>query len=129
MFTFDNITQQNQVHRYRNFFGEVDLVVKTHIKNTEDFQLKDKKVYSKINLNIFKAILGGKMEIKTIHGNEIIDLPPNQITNFNQVIEGKGFKGGDHIAKFNIFLPKELTDKQRELLNYIINEEKIKNKA
>lgn len=123
-FKFDNITQKIQMFRFPNFVNNTELIIKTVLQDTEDFKFKDKVTVSFESINIFKAILGGKTKVKTLKGMEEIELPPNQIRDFQYILRGKGFKGNDQITNFKLFLPKELTDKQKKLLNSLVNEEK-----
>ena len=103
----------------------VDSGLKLHIRieilSTKKFKIRGNHILSEESVNIFKAILGGRIRIQTILGEEEIDLPQYMGSEYKQVLKGRGLSGGDHYVFFKIFIP-ELDEKQLKLLRVLLNE-------
>jgi len=119
-FVFSNISKQNQNFVYRNFYKDITLVIKINILSDGFFKIRNNVVESEEKLNIFKSILGGSITVKTLLGREVIEIPKGSISNFMCVLKGKGLFGGDHTIRFNLFLPDNLNDTQKELLTKLV---------
>lgn len=79
-------------------------------------------IISKLNIDIFTAILGGKKEINTLSGKKKITIPEGSHNNLTLRIVGAGLmndkKIGDHFVKLYVDVPKFNND-QKELLKRI----------
>lgn len=124
VFRFDNIAHQNQTYLYRNYHKGINLQIKINVLPNEEFYLKKDCVHTDVRLDIFKAILGGRLEVKTPRSVGIIEIPEGQIKNFSYRLQDQGLTGKDLIINFKIYLPKNLTFNQKKLLNIIIDENK-----
>lgn len=122
-FSFNNITEQDQSFLHKNYYKDVDLCIKVHILPSGNFKVRGRLIESVENISIFKAILGGDLEVKTLNGVEIISLPQGNISDFTYVLKGKGLFGGNHLIKLKVFLANNLTDNQKSLLNDLLHEE------
>jgi molecular chaperone DnaJ len=96
-----------------------DLEVAIYISRHKDFHLVDEfTVGSKININVFDAILGSNININTLSGVKKMKIAPG--TQPNTVLRIKdGGLGGDHLVELNIQIPTQINDIQRELLEKI----------
>ncbi len=121
-FLFRDISHQNQTYIYKKYHKEITLQIKINVLPNDSFYLKKDTVYTDVPLNIFKAILGGKVSVKTPKGDAVVEFPGGKINDFSCSIKGKGLAGKDIIINFKLFLPKNLTFNQKKLLNIIIDE-------
>jgi len=123
-FSFRKIDHQNQTYVYKNYYKGINLHIKVNIVSTGDFYIKKDIVYVDVPLNIFKAILGGSLEVKTPRSVAIIEIPEGRVKDFSYKLTEKGLTGKDLIINFKVFLPKNLTLQHKKLLNIIIDENK-----
>jgi molecular chaperone DnaJ len=99
------------------------------------FRVKDSKIFKRDGLNLYlelpifftNALLGGKVKIPTLYGEQEVELKPFTREGEKIVLPGEGVKSpttgqkGDLIAIIKIVYPKKLTPRQRELLEELHN--------
>lgn len=77
-------------------------------------------VYSEENIQYVDAILGTKIQTKTIHGNVKLKIPAGTQPGSVLKIKHKGVNAangkGDHMVSVKVSLPKELSKQEKELL-------------
>ena len=76
----------------------------------------------KLNVDIYTALLGGKVNLKTFHGTKNISIKEGTENGSTLRLKGLGMpkyenpnEFGDLYAKINITLPKNLTEKEKSL--------------
>lgn len=99
-----------------------DLFIKINIKNTKKFILNGFDLKTDLLITPWEAALGKRLMIPSIEEEVSVFIPAG--TGSGQVVKipGKGYKNGqggrgDLIAQVKIVVPKELTDKEKELFN------------
>ena len=97
-----------------------DLFIKVNIQNNEKFKLKGNDIYTNIYLTPWEAALGTRTQIDSVDDSTQIYIPEGIQTGEVLKIQGKGYKDGkvgrgDLIAEVKIMVPKELSEKEREL--------------
>lgn len=100
-----------------------DVYIEFIVKNHPLFKRENNDIYLDLPLTITEATLGCKKEIPTVHGN--ITLTINEGTGSKEKLrlKGKGIKdvntsrSGDMYVITNVFIPKKLDRKQKELFN------------
>jgi molecular chaperone DnaJ len=99
------------------------------------FQVKESRIFKREGLNLYlelpifftTALLGGKVKIPTLYGEEEVELKPFTREGEKIVLPGEGVRSpttgnkGDLIAVIKIVYPKKLTPRQRELLEELHN--------
>jgi curved DNA-binding protein len=99
-----------------------DLFITFSIANDSRYRRAGNDLHVKEELDLYKAVLGGEMIIETLSGK--IKLPVKPETQNNSVVrlKGKGFpvykkegQYGDLYVTFDVKIPTNLTDKQKEL--------------
>jgi molecular chaperone DnaJ len=100
-------------------FGDLYL----NIEVTPDIRLERRgdDIYLEQEIDVVTAVLGGEVQIPTVHGNVILKIPSG--TQDGKVIKlsGKGgpkFKGrgnGDHYTKIKVIVPTKLSREERQL--------------
>lgn len=103
-----------------------DLYITFHITGNQDFIRQGNNLFSKINIDIFTAILGGETIIKTLDSKVKIKIKPQTQNGTKIRIKGKGFpiykkegEYGDLYAEVSIQMPTNWNDKQKELFKQI----------
>ncbi len=99
-----------------------DLYIKINLKNNTDFQRVGDDLHKTIDLDLYTAILGGELIAETFDGKVKLKIAPETPNGSKVRLKGKGFpvykkkgKYGDLILTYNISLPKNLTEKEKEL--------------
>jgi len=137
---------QNNVHLKVQGAGHIpardavpgDLYLRVYFKENEHFLRKRNDLYTKADIDIITAILGGKITVPTLDHKkkEIMDkeltIPPGtqfgtefRIKNHGAAyLRGKG--KGDQYVIANIIVPKDLSDEQKDLLKTFQELEKAK---
>ena len=79
-------------------------------------------LYATADLDLYTAILGGEITIETLNGKVKLKVKPETQNGSKIRLKGKGFpvyknegQFGDLFVTYNIKIPKNLTDKQKEL--------------
>ncbi len=104
-----------------------DLYVYISIKPHSLFKREGNDVYCEIPISFVQAALGATIEAPTIHGKEEIKIPAGIQSGTVQKIKGKGIpflRGegcGDEFVTIKVLTPKNLTDRQKKLLEEFEN--------
>jgi molecular chaperone DnaJ len=92
-------------------------------KPHKDFNLLENMmdVQNATTIDIFKALLGGSVKVKTIDGEKSLKIKPTCQPGTVMRIKGAGMRNrrnqhGDHLVVVNVKLPDELTVEQKSLL-------------
>lgn len=99
-----------------------DLYITFTIINNTPFKRDGNNLYTNINLDLYKALLGGDITIDTFDGKVKLKVKPETQNGTQIKLKGKGFpvykkegQFGDLYIIYNIKLPVNLSDKEKEL--------------
>ena len=99
-----------------------DLLITFNISNDTHFKRSGNDLFSSMDLGIYTAILGGELTIDTFSGKVKLKVKPGTQNGTKIRLKEKGFpiykkegSFGDLYITYNIKVPTELTEKQREL--------------
>ncbi|WPO77266.1 J domain-containing protein [Flavobacterium sp. KACC 22761] len=99
-----------------------DLYITFSISNNSDFKRDGNNLYSNVDLDLYTAILGGEINIKTFDGQVKIKVPAETQTGTKVKLKGKGFpiykkenQFGDLYLTYNLKIPTKLSEKEKEL--------------
>lgn len=99
-----------------------DLYIEFSIANHSIFKRLGNNLYATIDLDIYKAVLGGELTVDTLNGQVKLKVKPETQNGSKVKLKGKGFpvykkegQFGDLLLTYNIKVPTNLTDKQKEL--------------
>lgn len=105
-----------------------DLYVTFVIADDAEFKRLNNDLYLNVNLNLYTAVLGGDITIDTLGGTVKLKVKPETQNGTKVKLRGKGFpvykregEFGDLIVTYNIQIPTNLTDKQKELFRELSN--------
>ncbi|MFQ5525601.1 MAG: molecular chaperone DnaJ [Thermoanaerobaculia bacterium] len=98
----------------------VDIVVEPH----EKFHREGPHVASEVELAFAQAVLGAEVEVETLHGPELLEIPAGTRDGTKFQLKGKGieqlngFGKGDHIvvARLVVPHPRNLSDEELDLV-------------
>lgn len=103
-----------------------DLYIAFSIANHSIFKRLGNDLYASIDLDLYTAILGGEITIDTLKGQVKLKVKPETQNGSKVKLKGKGFpvyknegQFGDLLLTYNIKIPTNLTDKQKELFNQL----------
>ncbi len=99
-----------------------DLYIKFSIKNNSQFKREGSNLYASVDLDLYTAILGGKITIDTFKGKVKLKIVPETPNETKVKLKGKGFpiykkdnQFGDLIITYHIKTPTKLSNKERAL--------------
>ena len=98
-----------------------DLILEVNIAKHGQFERKGKDIYSKAKIDMVHAALGTHVEVQTLHGTVTVKVPAGIQPGQKLRLQGHGVAGpdgskGDHYVEVVVSIPKDLNDKQKELL-------------
>jgi molecular chaperone DnaJ len=100
-----------------------DLYVYLFINEDAEFQREGINILSDITISYLQAILGCRLEVKTVDGPEEMLIPPGTQPNTVLTLESKGVpklgnpvSRGDHLITIQVDIPTRITVEERDLL-------------
>lgn len=106
-----------------------DLYIFISIKAHDIYTVKNADLHIRLPISFTRAALGGEVEVKTIEGSKVtLSIPTGSETGASLRIKGKGMSKvrsslrGDLYVHIYIQTPKNLTKKQKELLQELDKE-------
>ena len=99
-----------------------DLYVVMHVKEHNFFKRNDLDIYCEMPVPFYIAVLGGEIEVPTIHGRGKLKIPAGTENGKIFRLRGKGVKDlrgyhtGDHLVQVLIEAPDNLNMKQKKKL-------------
>jgi molecular chaperone DnaJ len=105
-----------------------NLYVVLRVEADERFEREDYDIFSEVNISMFQAALGTKLEIATLDGTAELEIdagtqPESVITRRGQGIPVLGGRGrGDHHVRVRVTVPKKLTAEQEDKLRALASE-------
>lgn len=99
-----------------------DLYITFVIPEDSVFKRLGDDLYVDVPLNLYTAVLGGEQEVDTLNGKVKLKVKPETQNGTKVRLKGKGFpvykkegQFGDLIVTYNVKIPANLTDRQKEL--------------
>jgi curved DNA-binding protein len=99
-----------------------DLFITFLIDNHPNFKRLGNDLYTTVELDLYKAVLGGEITVDTLKGKVKLKVPPETQNGSKIKLKGKGFpvykeKGrfGDLYITYSIAIPRNLTKRQKDL--------------
>ena len=103
-----------------------DLYITFHITNDTKLKRHGHDLHTTVDLDLYTAILGGEIIIDTLDGKVKLKVKPETQNGTRIKLKGKGFpvykkenEFGDLFITFQIKIPTDLTDKQKELFEQL----------
>lgn len=104
------------------------IFMRLKVEHSKLFTRKDFDVYSSVVIPFTTAILGGELQVKTVHGDTLIKVVAGTECHSTIRIPAAGIRkptigSGDHIVSIVVKMPKNLTSRQKLLLESFDNNE------
>ncbi|KAM7266625.1 hypothetical protein ACFE04_004522 [Oxalis oulophora] len=106
-----------------------DLYVTIRVREDPVFRREGPNIHVDTVLSITQAILGGTIQVPTLTGDVVLKVRPGTQPGQKVVLKNKGIKTrnsysfGDQYVHFNVSIPTNLTQRQRELIEEFAKEE------
>jgi len=101
-----------------------DLYLTFSIVNDTDFKREKSTLYKTVTIDLYTALLGGEISVKTFDGEVKLTVKPETQSGTKVKLKGKGFakyktanQFGDLILTYQIALPTKLSEKEKTLVN------------
>lgn len=105
-----------------------DLYITFNISEDKDFQREGDNLRTSVDIDVYTAILGGDVNIQTLENSVNLKVKPETQNGTTVRLKGKGFpvykkegEFGDLYVTYNVKIPTNLTDKQKELFQQLKN--------
>jgi len=103
-----------------------DLYISFQIINNTRFRRDGNDLHTTVDIDLYTAVLGGEIIIDTLDGKVKLKVKPETQNGSKIKLKGKGFpvykkegEFGDLVITFQIKIPTNLTDKQKELFEQL----------
>lgn len=101
-----------------------DLLIRISISQDKNYKLIGSDVYTELNISPWEAVLGTKVNVDAIDETIGVYVPQGIETDEEIKIENKGYKDGKggrgkFIIRVKIMIPKNISDKEKELYKEI----------
>lgn len=100
--------------------GDLYLLIK--VLDDPEYSRKGNNLYTEASIDLYTAVLGGEVTVKTLSGNVVLTVPAGTQPGQTFRLTGRGMPKlrdpksfGDLYVKAKVELPRKLTPKQREL--------------
>lgn len=105
-----------------------DLYITFQIAPDPEFKREGDDLFTDIDIDLYTAVLGGSVNVKTINGMVKLKVNPGTQNDTKVRLRGKGFpvykkEGtfGDLIVTYHVNIPTSLSEKQKELFTQLKN--------
>ena len=103
-----------------------DLYLKVRVLPHRTFERKGNDLYCEVPVDLYSAILGAEVRVPTLRGGAMLKIPPETQSGKSFRLKGQGMprlkdpqKRGDLYARVRVKVPKNLTDRERELFRQL----------
>lgn len=105
-----------------------DLYITFNIPADPDFERIGDDLKTKVTIDLYTAVLGGDVKVNTLDGSVSLKVKPETQNGITVRLKGKGFpvykkegQYGDLFVTYEVKLPANLTEKQKELFEQLKN--------
>lgn len=106
--------------------GDLYLVIR--VTDDNNFERKNNDLYTDVSVDLYKAVLGGEITVKTLSGDVVLSVPAGTQPGQTFRLKGRGMpflkennKFGDLFVRANVAIPKKLSKKEKELFEQLMN--------
>jgi molecular chaperone DnaJ len=97
-----------------------DLLIEIEVQPHPTLKREGRNIRSDTRIPVATALLGGKVEVPTLHGTATLTIPPGTSSDQTFRLRGQGVKStsgtGDHLARTVITVPNHLSDEARQAI-------------
>lgn len=97
-----------------------DLLIEIEVQPHPSFKREGRNIRSDVKVPVATALLGGKVEVSTLHGTAALTIPPGTSSDQTFRLRGQGIKAtsgtGDHLARVVVTVPQQLSEKAKQAI-------------
>lgn len=104
--------------------GQGDVILVINVLPDPTFRREDSNLYCDVPVELTTAMLGGEVSVPTPTGKKLmLKIPPESGNGQQFILRGQGMPRlqgegkGDLVAKLSVVLPRQLTERERELFS------------
>lgn len=98
-----------------------NLMVRIRIKPDPHFRREGNHIVTEVEVPVAVAALGGSVKLRTLRGEVKLSIPPGTSSGKRLRLKGQGIRGGDHLARVMIVLPKRLSEQDKKLFEKMLS--------
>jgi curved DNA-binding protein len=105
-----------------------DLYLRIRVRDDPRFERKDNDLFADVTTDLYKAVLGGEVEVETLAGKVVLTIPEGTQPGQTFRLSGKGMpklrdpqSHGDLLVRVKVKLPRRLNPEQKELFQKLAN--------
>ncbi len=107
--------------------AEGDLLIEIKVKPDPKFHREGNNIRSDVEVPLATALLGGKVDVKTLRGTVSLSIPPGTSSDQRLRIRGQGIETkkakGDHLVRVVIEVPKKtFSEEERSQLSKLLGQ-------
>jgi len=106
--------------------GYGDLYLNVSVSAHNKFVRDGLTIKSIEDIDLLQAVLGDNIKVDTVHGQIDLKIPAGTEGEDVFTLKGYGVKGGDHLVKIHVKIPKKLSSKEKSLYTELANEKGFK---
>jgi curved DNA-binding protein len=118
-------TKVRVANAFKSLDGQTsDLYLVVKVADDPNFERKGNDLYSEAAVDLYKAVLGGEVSVRTLTGNVMLTIPQGTQPGQSIRLAGQGMPAiknadqrGDLFVRVKVKIPKNLTPEQRELFS------------
>ncbi|MGD9092793.1 MAG: J domain-containing protein [Anaerolineales bacterium] len=99
-----------------------DLYLLIHVTSDPSYKRKGNDLYTDVDVDLYQAVLGGEVPVRTLSGNIMLTIPPGTQPGQSIRLSGQGMphlrepqKRGDLFVRTKVKIPRNLTPEQKDL--------------
>jgi molecular chaperone DnaJ len=126
-------TEQETVLRLKGLGGagnggapSGDLHVRVAVRPDPEFRREGNDVHSDVEVPVTTAALGGKVSMRTLRGEVRLTVPCGSSSGRMLRLKKQGIRGGDHVARVMVTVPRNPSARQRELFEELAKAEQTR---
>ena len=99
-----------------------NLLIQILVQEHDHFDRRENDIYSTEKIKFQTAVLGGSVNVRTVHGEQVIKVPAGTPSGTVMRVRGKGvpasrgYPWGHHYVQLDVDVPKNLTSEQKNLI-------------
>lgn len=94
-----------------------DIIVTVNVEKHPVYELRGKDIYADVPISFNEAVLGGNVEVPTLHGETVtVKVPAGSSSGKLLRVKDKGLKGGHFYVRLKIVVPQVLSEEAERIV-------------
>lgn len=122
-----NLRVASKGNKGENGGASGDLLLKINVRPDSFFRREGYDIYTDVSITIAQAVLGAKIEVRTLSGSRSVTVPPGTAHGSKIRLPGEGVsklapnsnQKGDHYVVFGVYIPSKVSAAEREVFEQL----------